>query len=159
MVEITIRKRRREDAVFTQRKFFKKTARGKVVKGALSSSVRDTRSNVSLVIRERYLRDDVSCGIEKCRECTSTPGSCLPFSGPVDHKQFPDGHFVLPDTNVFLAQVCSPYYEETFSLELEFIRRWISWNRFISKRRLYYCRRYWRKCDTGLFHFTTDSRR
>jgi exosome complex exonuclease DIS3/RRP44 len=34
MVEIIIRKRQREDAVFTQRKFFKKTARGKVVKGA-----------------------------------------------------------------------------------------------------------------------------
>ncbi|KAH9967857.1 RNB-domain-containing protein [Russula dissimulans] len=89
MVEITIRKRNREDAVSTQRKFFKKTARGKVVK----------------IIRERYLRDDVSCGIEKCRECTSTPGSRLPFSGVLDHKLFPNGHFVLPDTNVFLAQM------------------------------------------------------
>ena len=38
MVEITIRKRQREDAVLTQRKFFKKTARGKVVKGAQPSS-------------------------------------------------------------------------------------------------------------------------
>ncbi|KAI0287919.1 RNB-domain-containing protein [Russula brevipes] len=89
MVEITIRKRQREDAVFTQRKFFKKTARGKVVK----------------IIRERYLRDDVPCGIEKCRECTSTPVPRLPFSGVVDHKLFPNGHFVLPDTNVFLAQM------------------------------------------------------
>jgi hypothetical protein len=33
MVEITIRKRPRNEAVITQRKFFKKTARGKVVKG------------------------------------------------------------------------------------------------------------------------------
>jgi exosome complex exonuclease DIS3/RRP44 len=33
MVEITIRKRPAEDAVISQRKFFKKTARGKVVKG------------------------------------------------------------------------------------------------------------------------------
>jgi exosome complex exonuclease DIS3/RRP44 len=106
MVEITIRKRQREDAVLTQRKFFKKTARGKVVKGALQPSSFATRvQTVSLVIRERYLRDDVSCGIEKCRECTSTPGSCLPFGGAVDHKQFTNGHFVLPDTNVFLAQV------------------------------------------------------
>src|SRR5260221_11375759 len=82
MVEITIRKRNREDAVFTQRKFFKKTARGKVVKGAPWSSSFVTRvSNLfSSVIRERYLRDDVSCGIEKCRECAPTPGSCLPFS-------------------------------------------------------------------------------
>ncbi|KAI9457768.1 RNB-domain-containing protein [Lactarius psammicola] len=89
MVEITIRKRQREDAELTQRKFFKKTARGKVVK----------------IIRERYLRDDVSCGIEKCRECISSPLLHLPFGGAVDHKQFPQGHFVLPDTNVFLAQM------------------------------------------------------
>ncbi|KAI0282541.1 hypothetical protein BGY98DRAFT_954568 [Russula aff. rugulosa BPL654] len=89
MVEITIRKRQREDAVFTQRKFFKKTARGKVIK----------------VIRERYLRDDVSCGIEMCRECISSPGPRLPFSGAGDHKLFPNGHFVLPDTNVFLSQM------------------------------------------------------
>jgi exosome complex exonuclease DIS3/RRP44 len=33
MVEITIRKRPTEDADVTQRKFFKKTARGKVIKG------------------------------------------------------------------------------------------------------------------------------
>ena len=34
MVEITIKKRPRADAVVTQRRFFKKTARGKVIKGA-----------------------------------------------------------------------------------------------------------------------------
>ncbi|KAI0060894.1 RNB-domain-containing protein [Artomyces pyxidatus] len=89
MVEITIRKRQREDAVITQRKFFKKTARGKVIK----------------VIRERYLRDDVVCGIDGCRECYSTVGPLLPFNGALDHKLFPHGHFVLPDTNVFLAQM------------------------------------------------------
>lgn len=33
MVQVTIRKRPIEDAVITQRKFFKKTARGKVIKG------------------------------------------------------------------------------------------------------------------------------
>jgi len=33
MVEITIRKRPHAEAVITQRKFFKKTARGKVIKG------------------------------------------------------------------------------------------------------------------------------
>lgn len=33
MVEITIRKRSREDAIATQRKFYRKTARGKVLKG------------------------------------------------------------------------------------------------------------------------------
>lgn len=91
MVEITIRKRPRADAVITQRKFFKKTARGKVIK----------------VLRERYLRDDVSCGIHSCRECASIAESSptLPSSGSLEHSSFPNGHFVLPDTNVFLAQM------------------------------------------------------
>ncbi|KAI0033260.1 RNB-domain-containing protein [Vararia minispora EC-137] len=91
MSEITIRKRSLEDAVVTQRKFFKKTAKGKIIK----------------VIRERYLRDDIGCGILHCRECsaTSSPPPCLPPDGALDHQQFPTGHFVLPDTNVFLSQM------------------------------------------------------
>ncbi|KAJ4483766.1 hypothetical protein J3R30DRAFT_3451305 [Lentinula aciculospora] len=89
MVEITIRKRLQTEAVITQRKFFKKTARGKVVK----------------VLRERYLRDDVACGIEGCRECSTAMPELLPFSGALDHQLFPNGHYLLPDTNVFLAQM------------------------------------------------------
>ncbi|KIK00978.1 hypothetical protein K443DRAFT_678766 [Laccaria amethystina LaAM-08-1] len=90
MVEITIRKRPRTEAVVTQRKFFKKTARGKVIK----------------VLRERYLRDDVACGIENCRSCSELTGtSILPPSGDQLHPLFPNGHFVLPDTNVFLSQM------------------------------------------------------
>ncbi|KAK7061084.1 exosome catalytic subunit dis3 [Paramarasmius palmivorus] len=89
MVEITIRKRPQTEAVITQRKFFKKTARGKVIK----------------VLRERYLRDDVSCGIAGCRECPDTPEESLPSNGDQRHRLFPNGHFILPDTNVFLAQM------------------------------------------------------
>ncbi|CAA7262309.1 unnamed protein product [Cyclocybe aegerita] len=86
MVEITVLKRPRTEAVLTQRKFFKKTARGKVIK----------------VLRERYLRDDVSCGVQDCRECG---GNALPAAGEKRHPLFPNGHFVLPDTNVFLSQM------------------------------------------------------
>ncbi|KAH8092215.1 RNB-domain-containing protein [Cristinia sonorae] len=89
MVEITIRKRPREDAAVTQRKFFKKTARGKVIK----------------VLRERYLRDDVSCGIQRCGLCTSDVEATLPPLGTQDHKTLLFGHYVVPDTNVFLAQM------------------------------------------------------
>ncbi|GAW00013.1 RNB-domain-containing protein [Lentinula edodes] len=89
MVEITIRKRPQTEAVITQRKFFKKTARGKVVK----------------VLRERYLRDDVACGIEGCRECSTELSRLLPPSGGLEHRLFPNGHYILPDTNVFLAQM------------------------------------------------------
>ncbi|KAF5383399.1 hypothetical protein D9757_006150 [Collybiopsis confluens] len=89
MVEITIRKRPQAEAVITQRKFFKKTAKGKVVK----------------VLRERYLRDDVACGIGSCRECSTALSNTLPYAGSLEHQLFPNGHFVLPDTNVFLAQM------------------------------------------------------
>ncbi|PCH43275.1 RNB-domain-containing protein [Wolfiporia cocos MD-104 SS10] len=89
MVEITIRKRPRTEAVVTQRKFFKKTARGKVIK----------------VLRERYLRDDVCCGIHSCSICADSASSVLPSAGSLNHPMFPDGHIVLPDTNVFLAQM------------------------------------------------------
>ncbi|EIW76973.1 RNB-domain-containing protein [Coniophora puteana RWD-64-598 SS2] len=89
MPDITIRKRPVEEAEITQRKFFKKTARGKVIK----------------VLRERYLREDVYCGITGCRTCTTAEGEGLPHSGERDHKAFPKGHYVLPDTNVFLSQM------------------------------------------------------
>ncbi|KAI1791379.1 RNB-domain-containing protein [Ganoderma leucocontextum] len=88
MPEISIRKRPRTEAVVTQRKFFKKTARGKVIK----------------VLRERYLRDDVACGIHSCSLC-ATQDAVLPSSGSLDHPSFPTGHFVLPDTNIFLSQM------------------------------------------------------
>lgn len=89
MVEISIRKRPRAEAVVTQRKFFKKTARGKVIK----------------VLRERYLRDDVGCGIQHCSVCAGSSADVLPASGDLRHQLFPEGHFILPDTNVFLSQM------------------------------------------------------
>ncbi|EPQ56056.1 RNB-domain-containing protein [Gloeophyllum trabeum ATCC 11539] len=87
MVDITIRKRPDTEAVITQRKFFKKTARGKVIK----------------VLRERYLRDDVGCGIQGCHACAELGN--LPPAGETGHSAFPMGHFLLPDTNVFLSQM------------------------------------------------------
>jgi hypothetical protein len=61
----------------------------------------------SLVLRERYLRDDISCGVDGCRACNATAQTVLPRSGDTTHKDFPTGHYILPDTNVFLAQVCT----------------------------------------------------
>jgi len=56
-----------------------------------------------LVLRERYLRDDIACGIIGL--CDS-PNPTLPARGDLSHANFPNGHFLLPDTNVFLHQVC-----------------------------------------------------
>ncbi|KAF5351650.1 hypothetical protein D9756_007734 [Leucocoprinus leucothites] len=88
MERIIIKKRPHSEAVVTQRKFFKKTARGKVIK----------------VLRERYLREDVSCGIQSCIACQLPLESTLPVTGG-QHPLFPSGHFILPDTNVFLSQM------------------------------------------------------
>ncbi|KAF8583853.1 RNB-domain-containing protein [Ramaria rubella] len=91
MAEITIRKRSRTDAAQTQRKFFKKTARGKVLK----------------VLRERYLRDDVPCGLLPCIVCPSQneERTSLPLHGSSAHNLYPFGHLLIPDTNVFLHQM------------------------------------------------------
>ncbi|KIJ51340.1 hypothetical protein M422DRAFT_776615 [Sphaerobolus stellatus SS14] len=91
-MEISIRKRPRTDAVETQRKFLRKTARGKVFK----------------VIRERYLRDDVPCGLSPCKYCTDAGvggKKTLPLKGSSEHEGFPEGHLLIPDTNVFLHQM------------------------------------------------------
>ncbi|CAE6477184.1 unnamed protein product [Rhizoctonia solani] len=92
MAEIVIRKRPLADGQSSQRKFYKKTARGKVLK----------------VLRERYVRDDIQCGIEKCDLCyafTEADKSPLSSTGDLTHAQFPTGHFIIPDTNVFLHQM------------------------------------------------------
>lgn len=59
------------------------------------------------VLRERYLRNDVGCGISGCKTCVyPVQIPLLPPGGSTECESFPDGHFVVPDTNVFLAQVC-----------------------------------------------------
>ncbi|QRV85273.1 exosome complex exonuclease DIS3/RRP44 [Ceratobasidium sp. AG-Ba] len=95
MTDIIIRKRPlASDGQSSQRKFYKKTARGKVMK----------------VIRERYVRDDISCGIDDCQNCalfTHSDGQAekLPPTGDLTHSKYPSGHFIVPDTNVFLHQM------------------------------------------------------
>ncbi|KAG9076259.1 exosome catalytic subunit dis3, partial [Ceratobasidium sp. UAMH 11750] len=92
MTDIIIRKRPlASDGQSSQRKFYKKTARGKVLK----------------VLRERYVRDDIACGIDGCRTCAgfTHPDGGLPPTGDLTHSAYPAGHFIVPDTNVFLHQM------------------------------------------------------
>lgn len=77
-----------------------------VTSGRAKNSCADAR----VVLRERYLRDDVACGVERCSICAPLHASIvspvLPANGgELGHNLFSEGHFVLPDTNVFLAQV------------------------------------------------------
>lgn len=66
-------------------------------------------NQTSLVLRERYVRDDIGCGIDGCQSCSSFDHAAgedyLPATGDLTHSAFPSGHFIVPDTNVFLHQV------------------------------------------------------
>ena len=57
---------------------------------------------LSTVFRERYLRNDVSCGIQGCQECEPETSSASPMVGEW-HPSFLDDHFVLPNSNVFFS--------------------------------------------------------
>jgi hypothetical protein len=151
MEKITVRKRPHSESVITQRKFFKKTARGKVIKG------RNFTSNPMFysllpVLRERYLRDDVSCGIRTCIACYSSLECTLPVAG-ASHPLFSSGHFILPDTNIFLSQVRAP--QQSCLVRLIMLHeRWTLWNRSCLHLRLSYCKQLWRKSDTAPSHCT-----
>ncbi|WVQ84127.1 hypothetical protein IAT38_006274 [Cryptococcus sp. DSM 104549] len=89
---ITILKRHRSDVPLSENKFLKKTARGKVMN----------------VLRERYVRDDIPCGFEKCHLCQDFPGfkPVLPEAGYTQHSKFNGaGHWLVIDTNVVLHQM------------------------------------------------------
>lgn len=82
----------------TQRRFYKKTTRGKVQK----------------ILRERYLREDVFCGRQGCEICPDQSeavsdrlegGSRLQELGNKLTKDGIGNHFVVLDTNVVLHQV------------------------------------------------------
>lgn len=108
--KITILKRSLSDLAFSQRKFLKKTRKGKVQK----------------VLRERYLREDIPCGYEGCQDCSGFEGykSVLPDVGytgyfPADRRsagagrstdkaaaaEAGAGHFLVIDTNIVLHQM------------------------------------------------------
>lgn len=62
-----------------------------------------------LVLRERYLRDDIPCGYEGCKECVDYPGyrAALPSIGYNKHTKWTQqaGHWLVVDTNIVLGQV------------------------------------------------------
>ncbi|KAK3086411.1 hypothetical protein FSP39_018074 [Pinctada imbricata] len=78
--------------MLTSKTFVKKTKRGGIIK----------------IIREHYLRDDITCGSEICDECDfSTPFSvrCLESEIESESRLCRDKHYLIPDTNVFLHQI------------------------------------------------------
>ena len=65
---------------------------------------------VQKIVRELYLRQDIPCSSQLCTSCLEQQASgfhkkAAPFvlsATPAATKQFPQGHYLIPDTNAFL---------------------------------------------------------
>ena len=65
---------------------------------------------VQKIVRELYLRQDIPCSSQLCTTCLEQQASgfhkkAAPFvlsATPAATKQFPQGHYLVPDTNAFL---------------------------------------------------------
>ncbi|RDW88874.1 putative mitotic control protein dis3 [Coleophoma cylindrospora] len=73
--------------------------------------VRSTKSGkVQKIVREVYLRQDIPCSSKLCSACLKTAprdasGILPPFvlsDTPAGTKEFPQGHYLVPDTNALL---------------------------------------------------------
>uniref|UniRef100_A0A3P9M311 Exosome complex exonuclease RRP44 n=1 Tax=Oryzias latipes TaxID=8090 RepID=A0A3P9M311_ORYLA len=67
--------------------------------------VKKTRAGgVMKIVREHYLRDDIWCGSEACRECKQE-STVLQADACIESNLCPYPHYVVPDTNVVLHQI------------------------------------------------------
>lgn len=68
--------------------------------------VRKTKKGGILrTVREHYLRDDIMCGSAVCSECPSHITSLE--EEPCSYSELcSDPHYIIPDTNVLIHQVC-----------------------------------------------------
>lgn len=68
--------------------------------------VKKTRSGgVLKIVREHYLRDDIWCGSEVCKECKDE-APVLQEHACIESDLCSYPHYLIPDTNVLLHQVC-----------------------------------------------------
>lgn len=106
---ITILKRSREDVQVSQTRFMRKTAKGKVMTCGSDFWLFCLLGADHAVLRERYVREDIPCGFEKCHLCADFPGfrPVLPTKGFLKHTKLDSkqGHWLVVDTNVVLHQV------------------------------------------------------
>ncbi|KAL2353865.1 ribonuclease R [Cryomyces antarcticus] len=73
--------------------------------------VRSTKSGkVQKIVRELYLRQDIPCSSKLCSQCLSVAPAdyknevqrFVLSETPAGTKRFPNGHYLVPDTNAFL---------------------------------------------------------
>lgn len=76
--------------MLTNKVFLKKTKKGSVIK----------------IVREHYLRDDISCGSEICDVCDHGPKGPALSECPENRSQkYKKPHYMIPDTNVVIHQI------------------------------------------------------
>lgn len=76
--------------MLTSKTFVKKTKRGSIIK----------------IVREHYLRDDITCGSESCTECDHFDFGQPLSSSPANKTALcVTPHYIIPDTNVVLHQM------------------------------------------------------
>jgi exosome complex exonuclease DIS3/RRP44 len=80
----------------------------------------------------------------------------LPSEGDRTHPSFPEGHFLLPDTNIFLSQVRVVYLYGMTSFDF---LRWIYWSRHCLHLPSFFSRPCLKKCDIVRCRFIIASKR
>jgi len=73
----------------TLREFTRKTKRGNILK----------------IVREHYLRDDIACGSDLCRQCFQNEVYHLDSRHEIQSSLFKFPHYLVLDTNVVLDQI------------------------------------------------------
>lgn len=66
---------------------------------------------VQKIVRELYLRQDIPCSSNLCTACLDIapagfhqkPAPFVLSATPAGHKNYPQGHYLVPDTNAFLS--------------------------------------------------------
>ena len=66
------------------------------------------RGNIIKVVREHYLRDDLSCGSTLCQVCPNLSPAKLGDMQKAESALVPNPHYLVIDTNVALHQVNIP---------------------------------------------------
>lgn len=84
----------------------------------LKSFHRKTKSGgVLKIVREHYLRKDISCGWLSCERCPKEERACLSDDPRVDLSTDHSAHFVIPDSDVILDQI-DIFEDELFGNEV-----------------------------------------
>ncbi|KAI5803192.1 hypothetical protein EDC01DRAFT_612030 [Geopyxis carbonaria] len=69
--------------------------------------LRSSKGKCVKIVRELYLRQDIPCSSTLCTQCvlTESNGKVKPFvlsASPGKTAAYKDGHYIVPDTNIFL---------------------------------------------------------